>query len=462
MAITGVTNFEVNQTGLASDNNGGGSNTALGGADWAYTTPTIVTFNGGGVTASTSGITNIITVTGYTVTGAERGNLLNLTGGSNFTAGTYQVTNYNAGANTLTLDRNCCAAAASGMTGFLGGPKASLGGVGQAMGNASCHIHLRYESSPYLVSGTANTPGGPLGVGGGGSFPSIHGYYQTRGDIVLNTNAAFRPTIKANAASLTLITSSSNDASALWENLTLDGNNLAAVNGMNLGAGTLIVRNIRATGFTGAAFLGGNTGMQVDFCEATACSGVPFQVQAVTRSVAHHNTSAGFTNSGGGFGFAAWCLSYANSGASSHGFNLATRYGLYAHLVAYGNGGKGITGSGRTSQWFNGLAYGNTGNDIDIASEDAAGKPTQAMAMAAPAARRIITNMYTSGLVDVTANPFVDPANGNFALNAYGLTALKGMGVPGLMPMGLTAGFLDIGFQHQDAGGGGTLFVIDD
>ena len=77
------------------------------------------TFNGTSVTASTSGASATITVTGYSVSNADVNGSINLTGGVNFTKGTYTVVSVNVGLNQMTLNTTASTAAATGMTGQL-------------------------------------------------------------------------------------------------------------------------------------------------------------------------------------------------------------------------------------------------------------------------------------------------------------------------------------------------------
>jgi len=64
--------------------------------------------------------------------------------------------------------------------------------------------------------------------------------------------------------------------------------------------------------------------------------------------------------------------------------------------------------------------------------------------------------------VALTADPFVNTAGGNFALNntAGGGAALRAVGIPGVFPAGLTTGYMDIGaVQHQDSASGGGILT---
>lgn len=106
-----------------SNANGGGFDSAISGAgtDRSQQNAAFATFNGGATTATTAGISTIIALTGVTVSAADIGNALNITGGTNFIAGWYFIQSVNTGANTWTLDRACTTGVGAAMTGNMGG-----------------------------------------------------------------------------------------------------------------------------------------------------------------------------------------------------------------------------------------------------------------------------------------------------------------------------------------------------
>lgn len=81
----------------------------------------LVSFNGTSVTASTSGASDTITITGHTVTSSDVGLTLRVTGGTNYTTGTYVVGSVSTSSNSWTLDRTCSTGNGSGLTGSAGG-----------------------------------------------------------------------------------------------------------------------------------------------------------------------------------------------------------------------------------------------------------------------------------------------------------------------------------------------------
>ena len=119
MALPQYLVWEVRTTG--NNANGGAFLPTSGGTDRSQQDSPHVTFDGTDVTATTTGASATITISGYTVAAGDIGNILNITGGTNFTTGRYYIQSVSTENNTWTLDRDCCSGAASAMTGRMGG-----------------------------------------------------------------------------------------------------------------------------------------------------------------------------------------------------------------------------------------------------------------------------------------------------------------------------------------------------
>lgn len=117
MAIAATAVWRARPSG--NNANGGGFDPGVTspGTDYSQQNAAQVVFNGSTVTAT--GSTATITVSGYTTAATDVGNMLHITGGTNFTTGWYTITAQATG--TWTLDRNPTTAAASAMTGNMGG-----------------------------------------------------------------------------------------------------------------------------------------------------------------------------------------------------------------------------------------------------------------------------------------------------------------------------------------------------
>jgi len=121
MAVAASAVWRVRPAGNTANGGGYDGSAYPGGSDYSQQNFAQAVFNGTSITGSTSGVSNVVTLSGYTVSANDDGNVVQIAGGANFTAGFYFVTAVNTGANTWTLDRNCTTGAGSGMTGNLGG-----------------------------------------------------------------------------------------------------------------------------------------------------------------------------------------------------------------------------------------------------------------------------------------------------------------------------------------------------
>ena len=122
MTFTSGIVVEVRSTG--SDSNGGGFYAAGGGTDYSQQNSPQVVFNGTTIKATSTGGASKVTLTGHTGTAADVGNFLQITGGTNFLTGIYQI--ISATSTTWTLDRQVDnGSAGAAMTGNMGGALAT-------------------------------------------------------------------------------------------------------------------------------------------------------------------------------------------------------------------------------------------------------------------------------------------------------------------------------------------------
>jgi len=454
------------QTG-GNDTNGGGFNTAAAGTDYSQQVAPQVTFDGATVYATTVGVGATITLVGVTGVAAHVGNIVNITGGTNFVAGRYQITGYTAG--TWTLDRNCTTGAGAAMTGKMGGcfqtPAAMLAAQAGTGSVADQVCYLKYGT--YNIASTL-TPAGAVSL-----YQSrLSGYYAAHEDVPQGAN---RPTIATNSNAIAAITPGSDG----WrlENLILDGSGspkgTRGVDAGTVAKSYLAVSNCKAVNFSSHGFYMGGSTLLIN-CEAgsnggsgiTGVSGLTFvscfshdntvngfscgATYSAIRCVAANNGGDGF-NSGYILDIIINCVSYKNSGAgivlASPGY--LTSCVLLLNNILAKNGTYGISMSGvpafkQHPGWRNNAFWSNTSGDFQnwtLAASD----------------------------VTVTANPFngADPittsgGSGDFTLNNSnpGGAQCRATGM-GLVD-GLTqVGYLDIGsYQHQDAGGGAFARII--
>lgn len=201
-------------------------------------------------------------------------------------------------------------------------------------------------------------------------------------------------------------------------------------------------------------------------CEADSCGTAGFSLVAMALGCVAKNCVVGFA---GGYRMVN-CVSHANT---SHGFTLASMdgAGYLTYCTAYDNDGDGfrLEAYCRDSLIANCLAVANVGYGFNRSSASGNGGHWILNCAAGYPNTGGNTNGYTSGVtnigfVSLTADPFVDPAGGNFALNntAGGGALLRAAGFPGAFPGGLTISYPDIGaVQHQDAGGSTTINIIN-
>jgi len=176
MALPQSLVWEVRTTG--NNANGGAFLPTSGGTDRSQQDSPHVTFDGKDVTATTTGASATITISGYTVEAGDIGNILNITGGTKFITGRYYIQSVSTANNTWTLDRNCCSGAASAMTGRMGGCVADLALIGgYLVGSETIHIKA---GNYYVTSTTANVAGGRLDSST--AITGIFGYKDTRLD----------------------------------------------------------------------------------------------------------------------------------------------------------------------------------------------------------------------------------------------------------------------------------------
>lgn len=93
------------------------------GIDRSNTDAPWVTFDGSAITAATAGVSATVTVTGYTVSNDDIGNVFqtDASPGVNFIADFYCIKAVNVGANTWTFTKNCSSGIGVGLKGRMGG-----------------------------------------------------------------------------------------------------------------------------------------------------------------------------------------------------------------------------------------------------------------------------------------------------------------------------------------------------
>lgn len=381
--------------------------------------------------------------------GAQQvGNVLVVTSGTNFNVGRYVVQSVSSGTATLRGLANITTGAGVSGVGGLGGALASPG----RMSAIITAVAAANSSSAFIAGGTYTVTTASTNVDAGCmALPSGDGHIVGYTSVRTLVNFDTQPIIKLNAG----LSSASINTSGrqIFGNIEFDGNAQATSKLISAGQCGLVACTIK--NFTGAVTTYATSCVK---CYATGCSGQAFQGPCF-GCVATANTASPFVN-----GPCAFCVSYANTGASTDGFDVLTQGGAF-NCVAYGNGRDGFKNTTAFANPFvNCIAEANSG----YAFGTNAGFGGQSSTYSTCATYNNTSGVFRGGTVEgiqlspVTgsASFFTNAPGGDFSLNntAGAGALLRAAGFPGLMPGGLTTGYLDIGVaQHADSGGSAGL-----
>lgn len=488
LAISNKAVFEL-RPGAGNDLNSGGFVITAGGSDSSQQNSPQVTFNGSTILAVTSGVSATITITGYTVLTTDVGNTLRIAGGTNFTAGLYQIISVNAGLNTWTLDRNCSSGVGAAMTGRMGGALATAaqffadaaanttpgGYVGWITGTltVTTTVTLNTNYTNRVADGsTASTLGGLL----------IIGYGSVRGD-----NGKCTWTTATN--SIDLITFSSNSTNVNFYNFAF------TTSAGTVGYGATITggNNPRQTFFDNCSWTGFKRNFFADIGSGAAMSGLHFRNCVVTACTTDGIVNNGltvlvdcyvFSNTGDGVRLENGqsssrgpliCIGstfYNNTGKGifwNSDSNIATAadgISIIINCNCVSNGSDGFRATPATAGlpifWLqNNIFYGNGGFGVNcsilygalMGSTNAYGANTSGP----------YGGTFTAlpGDVTLSGDPFNGRTTNDFSLNstAGAGAACNSAGFPGVLQGGGT-GFASIGALTPSGGGGGTTVIV--
>lgn len=470
MALPAAAILECRSGG--SNLNSGGFVPGGGGTDRTLSNSAFVTFDGVTITATTSGVTTTILITGYTVVSGDVDNYLRIASGTNFTAGLYRIVSVNTGANTWTLDRNATTGVGAAMVGRMGGAIASLAqAILDVVGGNTCYFNGTFTQT------SSNTWAGDY------SNEAAHGvifqgYSATRGDNgqatfttatnsvdIIQFGAARRITFRSITFSSTagtrgngLYAKTNSPAGIGCENCIFDGLKQAILGDFAVDEqfDVLFLRNCEVKNCTTNGIV--NDGMTVMWdCNVHDNTGDGFRC----------NNANGATR--GGFIFTR-CIFSTNSGRGINAFQQGsgTPKGNCTTLnecIFYNNTSDGARVDASANQntcmmLENNIFYGNGGFGFN------SGNPPgvclgYANAFGSNSSGAYNTTMFTlPGEVTLTGNPFTNAGSGDFSLNstAGAGAACKAVGFPGILLAGGT-GYIDIGALQSQASGGGTTIV---
>jgi hypothetical protein len=450
-----------------------------GGTDWTQQNAAQVTFNGSTVTATTTGVSATIVITGYTVLATDVCNTLRVSGGVLFTTGLYQIVSVNTGLNTWTLDRTATTGASSAMAGTMGGAMATLAAAFADL-TASASIQPQFDCTIWYKAGTDTVTTGvsiPLTSG-----IIVHGYQTTRGD-----NTGTRPLLTTATNSVNLVLGTASGVYSTITFINVSFSNTAGTPGAGFYAPTnatgrgLAIINCVLSGFTfgiegdyNTDFVWGALTIYQTEIKNCVTDGIRnLGTTYIIGSYIHNNGATGATLNGSGppgpTSFVVFGSVFASNG--THGISTASTPVpsslIVQNSVFYGNTQDGIS-LGETnfmnvtivnnifsSNTFWGILNSNAASlDYGLGSYFKANNAFYNNGSGA-------TTGLPVDLTDITlsANPFVS-AGSNFALNstAGGGALLKAAGYPGILAGGVGTGYLDVGAlqsQCSASGGGG-------
>ena len=390
------------------------------------------------------------------------GNALIITGGTNFTAGTYVIASVAAGVATVVGAANITTGIGALGTGGLGGCCATPGKACGLMvsGNdlliqGAAGTHLLTSATPNIAGGMLTPPAGttanPTRVVGFNLLPGDNGT---------------KPLLQASGAIATfaMITIT---GGVRVENLSFDGVAKTSSRGVG-GSGAAAIYRCKFANMTNSACTG-SAATHFWFCEMTGCSTIAAAVSGTYYFCAGYaNTVTVFSLTGS---FAYGCFAVNNTGGSTDGFLMSTSSAC-ENCTAYNNGRHGFiyTTSAAICTFTNCVAVNNTGYGFTTSAAsgnltllDCGGfNNTSGLVNTTNVEAFCIINLIT-----LTGDPFINAAGLNFGLNSVvgAGAALKGQGVPTssgvyALPGLSTPSAPDVGgAQGSSAGGGGGQII---
>jgi len=437
MALSVLTAWDV-RPGVGSDSNGGGFHTGASGTDFSQQNAAQYTFSD---LASVSAL--VVSSASHNFVAADVGNIMQITAGTGFTTGWYEIVS--VGANQATLDRS------PGTVG-VGGTYA----VGGALATISQAITAKVQgndiwvkaSGSYTVTVTQNLVAGDGGTGN--NLTRFIGYTTTRGDngkvtwttatnsIALITfaqannflfqNFIFSSTAGTRGNGFTAGTTQI-DGNLQLVNCVFDGFNIA-LNGPFVGTycwAPLVMIGCEVKNCIAQGILNGyNVVMEGCFIHdnagdglATANTGDAQQSMSISRTVFYKNGGKGIQdNSGAGNNNFLFMENVAFVQNTSDGWsqnNGAATCNIVINCIFDQNGGFGFSvGSWKAVYQRNNAFFSNASGKYS------GGGPVPA------------------GEVVLTGSPFTNPATGDFSLNntAGAGAACKAAAYPGAIPGG--------------------------
>jgi len=390
--------------------------------------------------------TNIVG-SGITINRSWVGNIINLTSISAGSAisGYYNIVSI--GGTVASLDRSA-GTAGSASTGYVGG---CLLTPGMAAGLSVLGNKMYIKNGVYLIgSTTANVSGGPIRTIGGRTGTLFYGHQVIEGYSTFRGDKLNPPTIKAGIGFTNTNLVTIDSQGQVIDNLIIDGSSNALVFGLrdihNPATSTTLLRSKVKNCYIGMQMINqAQTGVHMCEFDNNTLYSINQGILSITNSVFKNggsmlpvylsmsncifdsNTSHGITNLQ--WSMVTNCTFYNNAG---NGIWLDNNGSIFRHLIInnifVNNQQFGISANVYPINSFvieNNYFFNNTSGGINQ-----------------------ISGSYFSTNVNLTGNPFVDAANGNFAFNnvAGAGASARGGGSPRVFPSYInTSSYADVG-----------------
>lgn len=421
-----------------------------------------LTIDNSTVTATTTGASsNTLTFTaGYSPTGADVGNIVHLSGGTNINTGDYEITAVTTTTWTLSGSGNATtgSGAGSAITGAMGGAKASPGG---ALASATTSNVIYVKAGTYtLGTGTTNTAGNKIQVN---TSQFLIGYSTNRNPN--NTDTA--PVFDAGGNSITMITFNGNFTFANNISITNSGNRTGVTGWQPSGTGLYKLISVASCA---TSIAGGVAGFVAIDCSDSGCSSgmgtLSNNVQLiryVSKSGAGNYAIAvgsGCTLEG--------CIITGQTSASTGGIqtnsnSLVKNCSIDGTNAAANNSWVGISLNGRACVAEDNIVIGASGTSgtafTTIADIGCVFHNNAIYNCTVSYATRIQSSQQT-GSVALTGDPFTNKSGNDYSLNTTTSAgaSCRGGGYSPPYPGLSTTSHFDIGaVQHADPAGGASL-----
>lgn len=451
-----------------SDSNGGGFVPGSGGTD--YSQQNAAQYSG---TNLVIGATNTnVTSVSHSFISSDVGNIIQITAGTNFTTGFYEIVSVASG--IATLDRACGTALASGGTWAEGGALATLNLV---------ISRVTYNPAPapngctFWIQGTVTVSATHLAEDAGWGF--VIGYGTSRGD---NNRAILQTT----TAGVTIVEMYIPGGSWSFANIVFY-HDVGFATGYGFyddggGLNSLFFQNcVFGNSYHGVYTTGVIEHGYMFACRvgATLSDGVSLNGNwTIVGSIIYDNTGSGIalpSTGGGGLCSVIKSVIYGNTGTagiSASDDTANTMSIIISQCSIASNTGDGVRIYGTGSLYFRSFAldssiiYGNGGYGINgpalsgtINYGNICQGRNNAFGDNTSGARNNLPTL--PGDFTLSANPFNNASGGDFSLNTTsgGGAACREAGFPGTLE-DLGTGYIDVG-ALQSAAGGSTTYVIN-